>query len=121
MKYRTWILSAWTLVVWIPRLRNIWTADDLSVAGQTVRTLWSVVFVVFAVGLVWFDWRRPGSAWRAPWLAAFVIWAVGFWAVRGVQIALADHELGFIVVHTVLAVVSIGLAVICWPGRADSG
>ena len=41
------------------------------------------------------------------------------WAVRGVQIALADHSVGFIVVHTVLALVSIGLAVVAW--RAVDG
>ena len=37
--------------------------------------------------------------------------------MRGVEIALDDHPAGFVAVHSVLAVVSIVLAVVCWPGR----
>jgi hypothetical protein len=41
-----------------------------------------------------------------------IIWTVGFWLVRGIGIMVDDHTLGFTVVHTVLMVISIGLAVI---------
>ena len=40
-------------------------------------------------------------------------WTVLVWTVRGGGILLDDHEVGFKVVHTVLAVCSIGLAVWC--------
>lgn len=106
-------LPAWTLVVWVPRVRNIWVDDALSVSGQVLRTLWAVLFLAFAVGALWAWWR--GASWARPWQMAFVAWTVGFWAVRGAQIALADHDAGFIAVHTVLALGSIGLAVWSWP------
>lgn len=34
---------------------------------------------------------------------------VVYWIVRGFQIGFADHSAGFIVVHSVLAAVSVGL------------
>ena len=43
--------------------------------------------------------------------------SVGFWFVRGVGIIADDHTLGFTVVHTVLMVVSIGLAGWAWVVR----
>ncbi|MDH4171894.1 MAG: hypothetical protein OEW42_20115, partial [Acidimicrobiia bacterium] len=115
------VLPVWTLLVWVPRIRNIWTDDELSAGGQTVRTAWALVFIAFAVGAVVLAVRRsatePGSP-RQRWMQAFVVWTVAFWAMRGTQIALADHQTSFIVVHTVLASVSVGLAVWSWPRPA---
>ena len=50
-------------------------------------------------------------------LGAFALWTGGYWLVRGTQIILADHSLGFTLVHTVLMVVSIGLAGWAWVRR----
>jgi hypothetical protein len=36
------------------------------------------------------------------------------WAVRGIDIAISDHGAGFVVVHLVLAAVSIALSVAVW-------
>ena len=51
-----------------------------------------------------------------------------YWPIRVVQIALADHDAAFVVVHTVLGVVSVALAVWAWasttaarPSKATSG
>ncbi|MGI9601597.1 MAG: hypothetical protein ACR2QE_06920 [Acidimicrobiales bacterium] len=111
-------LPVWTLVVWVPRIRNIWSDDELAVDGQLVRTAWSVIFIVFAVGALVVARRRP--EWYRLWMRAFVAWTVGFWAIRGTQIALGDHDAAFIAVHTVLALVSIALAWWSWPGdQAD--
>lgn len=45
-----------------------------------------------------------------------------YWAVRATAIALRDHSVGFVVVHTVLAIVSIGLAAwVVLDRRRDRG
>lgn len=107
------VLAAWTFLVWTTRIRNIWTDDDLTTTGQVWRTLLAGVFTVFAVGVVVL-WRRRGDA--RTWVRAFAVWTTGVWLVRAVQIGLADHGVAFKVVHTVLAVVSVGLAF--WADRA---
>lgn len=106
------VLSAWTFLVWTTRIRNIWTDDDLTTSGQVWRTALAGVFTVFAVGTVVL-WRRRSGA--GPWVRAFAVWTVGVWAVRAVQIGLADHGAAFKIVHTVLAVVSTCLAL--WADR----
>ncbi len=102
------ILIVWTLFVWAQRLFNIWTDDALTATGKLGRTSYVALFVVLAivVAATWFR-RRRGARW---WLLLLAAWTIVFWAVRGVQIAFADHSGAFIVVHTVLAMVSILLA-----------
>lgn len=107
------VLSVWTFLVWTTRIRNIWTDDDLTTGGQVWRTALAGVFTVFAVGVVVL-WRRRADA--RTWVRAFAVWTTGVWVVRAVQIGLADHGVAFKAVHTVLAVVSIGLAL--WADRA---
>ena len=103
-------LSGWTFLVWTTRLRNIWTDDGLSAGDRWARSALALSFTALAalavVGLV----RR--AAWRGRAVRALAGWTVVVWAVRAVQIAAADHAIGFVAVHLVLAVVSIGLAVL---------
>lgn len=106
------VLAAWTFLVWTTRIRNIWTDDDLTTGGQLWRTGLAGVFTVFAVGVIVL-WRRRADA--STWIRGFAVWTIGVWAVRAVQIGLADHGTAFKVVHTVLAVVSVGLAL--WADR----
>lgn len=106
------ILSLWTFLVWTTRIRNIWTDDDLTTGAQLWRTALAGVFTVFAIGTVVL-WRRGHDA--AAWVRAFAVWTVGVWAIRAIQIGLADHGAAFKVVHTVLAVVSTCLAL--WADR----
>lgn len=114
------VLSAFTLLVWTTRIRNIWTDDSLTTAGQLGRTALSLSFTAFAlaVGWAWFRVRRgaPVGAGAAQLVRAFAVWTVGVWVVRAVQIALAGHDTAFVLVHTALAVVSIALA--AWADRA---
>jgi hypothetical protein len=70
--------------------------------------------------------RRPLGSTRL--VAIFCLWTIAFWSIRGVGLLLGDHEAGFKVVHTVLAGVSIGLAVLLQradravaAGAVDSG
>lgn len=116
----------WTLFVWGGRLRNL-AADPggLAQAGRW-SLLGSIAFVALAVAVAVTRLGarvRPG---RGPVaqavLAALAALTVGVWVIRGVDIAAGDHSVGFIVVHLVLAVVSISLAMLSWRGsRASSG
>lgn len=112
-------LAAFTLFVWTTRIRNIWTDDSLTTAGQLGRTALSLTFTAFAVAVVWLWWhgRRTGAvaAIAGPIVRGFAAWTIGVWAVRAVQIASADHGAAFVAVHTALAVGSTVLAV--WAVR----
>jgi len=115
----TLVLSVVTLLIWTTRIRNVWTDDSLGTAGQLARTALSLTFTAFAVAGLWLWWHaRQGSApaWTPPLVRAFAAWTTAVWVVRGVQIALADHAVAFVLVHTALAVGSIALA--WWADRA---
>ena len=112
-------LSVWTFFVWTTRIRNIWTDDSLSTADQVGRTALALAFTAFAAAtvVVWLRARRQATPSGAGALVgAFAVFTTGVWLVRGVQIALADHEAAFVAVHTVLAIASIALAV--WAARS---
>ena len=94
------VLVAWTVFVWAGRIRN----------GGSV--LLAASFLVLAA-LVLVSLRR--RAWRPYTVGALVVWTIAVWAIRTPMILVHDHPAGFKVVHTVLAVVSIGLAV--WAER----
>jgi hypothetical protein len=104
----------WTLFVWGGRLRNLWLDDGgLAQAGR-----WSlagaVVFTGFGlvIGALWLTERAgrgAGSILRRTVLALAGLTSV-VWLVRGADIAIGDHSIGFIAVHLVLAIVSIALA-----------
>ncbi len=109
---------AWTLFVWIGRIRNALADSDLTGNGRVVTLTMSVLFVAGAVaaGAALFrDWQAPSvrssSALRlcVRILAGFTI---AIWTVRLVTIV-ADHldDLPFVAVHAVLAAFSIGLGV----------
>lgn len=109
------ILAAFTLLVWTTRIRNIWTDESLSTAGQIGRTALSLSFTAFAGAVLWLWWqgRRRGSVDPivGPVVRMFAAWTIGVWAVRALQIATADHGAAFVAVHTALAVASTALAV----------
>ena len=81
--------------------------------------LLALAFTAFAAAtvVVWLRARRQATPSGAGALVgAFAVFTTGVWLVRGVQIALADHEAAFVAVHTVLAIASIALAV--WAARS---
>jgi hypothetical protein len=96
------LLAVWTLLVWAGRLRNA-GADAGAIAL-------AAPFIVLAVAVLVGLWRaRP---WLRIAVTALAAWTTVVWVVRGTLIWTHDHSIGFKVVHTVLAVVSIGLAAV---------
>lgn len=96
----------WTLVVWGNRIYNIVAKDG----GDGVDLARAIAFVavglavaVAAVGPV-----APGPAHRIVSIAGWA--SIALWATRIVTIPLGDYSLGFVLVHIVLAAISIALA-----------
>ena len=86
-----WLFAGWTVFVWIGRI------------GLGGSPLLAIPFVVLAAV----------SAWRArPWVTLLAAYTVVVWAVRTPFILVHDHPVAFKVVHTVLATISIALAVL---------
>jgi hypothetical protein len=111
-------LCAWTLLVWTTRLGNIWGDDDLTTGEQWGRTGLALSFTVLAVAAGYAVLRaRP---WRRLAVRLLAGWTIGVWVTRSFGIATGDHDAAFIVVHLVLAVVSIALSALAVREEARS-
>jgi hypothetical protein len=123
----TWPLVAlvgWTLYVWSTRIGNAAGNDALSTGSKTFSIVLSLTFVGLAVAAAVVAvraWSRPLARVEALVLRALVGWTVLVWVVRIPMIAVADHSVGFKVVHAVLGVVSIGLAALVWRSTTAAG
>ena len=103
-------LVLWTLFVWTTRIGNIWNDDALGRGEKWGRTALAGSFTVLAVAVAVALWHRAG--WRRSAVTALAAWTVAVWAVRSVGIATGDHDVAFVAVHLVLAVVSIALSLL---------
>ena len=115
-------LVAWTFFVWTTRIGNIWRDADLDTGEKVGRTGLALSFTLLALAVVGALWRGSART-RLVAVGALAAWSTAVWVVRDARILVADHEVGFKVVHTVLAVVSIGLSVLAWreARRASRG
>jgi hypothetical protein len=118
-------LVLWTFLVWTTRISNVWRDADLDTGERWGRTLLALSFTVLAVAVAATLWRRVWPALRVA-VGALAGWTTVVWLVRGTGILAGDHGAGFKAVHTVLAVVSLGLAAWAWretrrpaPGGAE--
>ncbi len=107
------VFGVWSLFVWTTRIGNVLRDDDLSSGGKVSGVALALSFTVVGVAALAIWWRSrsrvltPTEAWV---VRVGLAWTVGVWVVKGIGIAVGDHSGAFIAVHTVLAVVSIGLA-----------
>ena len=110
-----WLLAAWSMFVWTGRVRNI-AADDVLVGGDRVlRFALSGSFIVLGLaalaGLVLAYKQGELLAWARGVILVLSLYSIITWVIRVIDISFAgDHELAFIAVHAVLAIVSIGLS-----------
>jgi hypothetical protein len=106
-----YVLAAWTLLVWATRIRNILEDDAAWGPGRVVDLALAVALVGLAAAVVL--WARRGRPVGA--VPALVVGTVAVWAVRAPGILLDGRwSVGFKVVHTLLAVVSVALAAATW-------
>jgi hypothetical protein len=111
------LFAAWTLFVWVTRINNVLSADEMGTAGKVLTVLLSLSLIGLAGAAVWSVWTG-----RAPRVIAVAAgWTIAVWVVRvPTIITLTGVTVGFKVVHTVLAIVSVVLAVILWRVTAVS-
>jgi len=108
-----WLLIVWTVFVWGGRVRNI--GEDVGLSG--FERIWRLGLALSFLTLTgWLVLRVIRSQQTRPALWALAGWTTVVWVARGLGIAAADHPAGFIAVHLVLAVVSIGLS--AWAVRS---
>ncbi|MFM7069624.1 MAG: hypothetical protein ACKOYM_09210 [Actinomycetes bacterium] len=97
-----WLLVVWTAIVWGGRIR---LADGAS--GPLLLALTFLApALVLAVCLACHSPRVPNA------VGALAAWTVAVWVVRVPGIALGGHPIPFLVVHVVLAVVSVSVAAV---------
>lgn len=102
-------LVAWTLVIWSQRISNIWQDQDLDTSGQLSRTALAVSFVGLALFVAFAGWRASRET-LVRAVAVLGVWTTVVWLVRATDILLGDHGAAFKLVHTLLAIVSVALA-----------
>lgn len=111
-----------TLFIWVNRIWLTWTNGTDSVGRKVLWTLPIGAFVLAATVLLVAIVRDADT--DAPWfrtlVQVFAAGTVAYWAIRMPMILVNDHDLtpeeevGFKVVHAVLAVASVTAATFAW-------
>lgn len=113
-------LVVWTLVIWSQRISNIWQDQDLDTSGQLSRTALAASFVGLALVVAVAGWRA-GRETLVRAVAVLGLWTGAVWLVRATGILLGDHGAAFKLVHTVLAAVSVALALAAYRQVRSTG
>jgi hypothetical protein len=111
--------AAWSAYVWITRISNAWgPASDETTSAKVISTISAGVLLVGVAATLAILVRARARGFAAAEvlvLRVFVGLTVAVWAVRVPQILLdGEHGVGFKVVHTALAVLSVGLGALTW-------
>jgi len=108
--------AALTLLIWGNRIWLAWTVGDATTNSRIISSIPIVAFTIPAVVLLVLMVRHapPRPSVFTTLARGLVIWTIGYWAVRLPMIAVHDHPVAFIVVHAVLAVVSVAAAFLAW-------
>ena len=112
-RFRHWTVAAfggWNLLMWAQRAVNVVTDDGLEGGAKAA---WMVPVLVFALGgaLCVLAYFRGRETYAMP-IKLLAGGAVLYWLVRGVLVLFGDRSGGFKAVHSVLALVTIALAVL---------
>ena len=101
------VLAVWTLLVWSNRVYNI-ASDSANGDGLDLARAIAFVLVGLAVAVVALAPTSPEVLHRVVSVAGWA--SIALWATRIVTIPMGDHDVAFVVVHLVLAAISIALA-----------
>ena len=114
--YAVAVLCAVTLFIWLNRIWLNWTNPDVDLPAKLALSIPITALVVasFVVLIAMVRGVDRGADWFRGLVRLFAAGTVVFWAVRLPMILLNDHPAGFLVVHTVLAVVSVVAAIASW-------
>ena len=113
-----WVFVGWTLFTWSTRLRNIVGDDTLTGGARGFALAVTAVFVVGAIAVPVIAKVRPALLGTYIRVAGGV--TAAWWAMRLVTNLLGDGSTGFKVVHTILALTSIGLGLALWRSAANA-
>jgi hypothetical protein len=121
MLRRRWpvaVFVAWSGFVWVNRITNAWAPDsDESTVAKVISTVTAVALLVgagAAVAILVRARARSLEAVEGLLLRLFAGATIAVWTVRIPLILVAEHGVGFKVVHTLLALLSVVLAVATW-------
>jgi hypothetical protein len=103
--------AGWMGFVWVQRIRNAVVNQEVN---PTAAYVMSGAMLAGAVTLAVAGGARPETPLGRTVTRVAPAAHAGLWVVRGVQIATSDRSVPFIVVHEVLALISIGLAAWAW-------
>ena len=114
--YPVAVLCAVTLFIWLNRIWLNWTNPDVDLPAKLALSIPITAFVLasFVVLIAMVRGVDRGADWFRGLVRLFAAGTVVFWAVRLPMILLNDHPAGFLIVHSVLAVVSVAAAVAAW-------
>lgn len=118
-----WLLAlgGWTVFVWFQRIGNVIGDNDLAGFAQVWRLVVAVGFVAAGVALVAAVIARQRGNGLGRFASSLGVGLAGvgstWWILRSGQILIGDWEFAFKAVHTVLAVVVVGLSVMVWRTR----
>lgn len=114
--YRVSAFAAVTLLIWGNRIWLAWTVGHATTTSRIVSSIPIVAFTIPAVALLVLMVRDspPRPSMFTNLARALVIWTIAYWAVRLPMIATRHHPVAFVVVHAVLAVVSVAAAALAW-------
>lgn len=104
------VFGAWNAAIWLSRVRNILADQELD---RAAKALWLVPAVVFGLGglLALWSWWRGRSAVVLPLMGVLAA-TLFYWPIRIVFILFDGRSAAFRIVHLLLAVVSVGLALL---------
>ena len=114
--YPVAVLCAVTLFIWLNRIWLNWTNPDVDLPAKLALSIPITAFVIvsFVVLVAMVRGVDRGAPWFRGLVRAFAAGTVVFWAVRLPMILLDDHPAAFLVVHSVIAIVSVLAAVAAW-------
>lgn len=113
-KWRIAPLLTWTFLVWISRVRNVLTDQDLEVAGVAWRLGAAGIFLGLAAAVLGQLISGHQGTQQLKWLAT---WSIGFWLVRGAGILIdSNWSFEFKAVHSALMIVTFAMVALAISG-----
>lgn len=110
----TLVFAGLTVAIWATRLRNLSSESDATAVDVGVASAMAGLGVAAGVGAVAAIRSGDRSETLVRIVGTLAVATVAVWVIRSAAIWLADWSIAFKVIHTALAVVSIGVGRWAW-------